>query len=450
MTAALPPKTAAFLTALDGGRGAEPTEADLTAELWTARPILAHLHTYARARGVAPLAVLACTLARLVATVPADVVLPPLVGGHGTLNVFTALVGQSGAGKGAAHATSVEAVDLADWRDPVSGDELHTTGVGSGEGVLHQYVKRDRDGGLTRIRESVLLVIPEVDTLTALGARQGATLLPKLREVYSGEELSFGYVDPTKRLTVRAHSYRATLILGVQPLRAAPLLDDADGGTPQRFLWVPVADQHMPHPRERPEAPTPVTVALPSRPHGGRLVLPVADVLAEEVTEAHWRRSRGEVSEALDGHRLYTREKVAAGLALLDGRLTRGVTAEDWHLTGVLMALSDRTREDVRAKLADRTREVNAARAKAEGDRDVVKADRVETVETQRAGRAVTAVLDKRPGEWLTTKQLRAALPGRVKRWLPDALNALTLAGSVEVEPVPGTAQSGHRYRSRS
>ena len=41
--------------------------------------------------------------------------------------------------------------------------------------------------------------VPEVDTLTALGNRQGATLMPILRSAWSGEQLSFAYADPTQK-----------------------------------------------------------------------------------------------------------------------------------------------------------------------------------------------------------------------------------------------------------
>src|SRR4051812_24590122 len=93
------------------------------------------------------------------------------------------------------------------------------------------------------------------------------------------------------------------------------------------------------------------TVALPARLLGGQTKVMVCAEANEEITDAHWRRSRGE-GDALDGHALYTRLKVAAALAVLDGHLgAKGVTAEDWRLAGVLMAVSDATRADVQADL---------------------------------------------------------------------------------------------------
>jgi len=61
-----------------------------------------------------------------------------------------------------------------------------------------------------------------------------------------GEPLGFSYADPAKALPIAPHSYRMGLVLGVQPGRAGPLLKDADGGTPQRFVWLPATDPYAP------------------------------------------------------------------------------------------------------------------------------------------------------------------------------------------------------------
>ncbi len=45
--------------------------------IWDERPILRHLHDFARGRRVAPLAVLGVALARIVAATPSNIVLPP-------------------------------------------------------------------------------------------------------------------------------------------------------------------------------------------------------------------------------------------------------------------------------------------------------------------------------------------------------------------------------------
>ncbi|WP_222267413.1 hypothetical protein [Modestobacter marinus] len=436
-----------------GGAVAAPTAAPApaAADLWDARPVLRHLHHFARARGVAPLAVLGVALARVVAATPVGYLLPPLVGGPGSLNLFVALVGPSGAGKGAARAAAEDALDLAGWRDGLDGSTvLHTPDVGSGEGVVHQYArwqKKDGQEGVAQVRESVLFDVPEIDQATAVSSRQGSTLMPVLRKAWSGEALSFAYADPTKRLHVRAHSYRMALTAGVQPGRAGALLDDADGGTPQRFLWMPVTDPDMP--RERPAEPQPWTVPLPGRQATGRAVVFVCAEARDAITEAHWRRSRGE-GNALDGHALYAQLKVAAALADLDGHLgAAGVTVEDWQLAGLLMDVSDATRTGVQAELRRSATEANKARAEADAVREIVKTETVEAAAVQRASKAAMTVLGKQPGEWMTGAELRRAVHNRVRPHLDAALDGLVLAGSIEIDEIDHHGQPGRRYRCR-
>lgn len=223
---------------------ADDTEHD---EFWTSRPELAHLRDFARARRAAPWAVLGCALTRVVAHVEPFVTLPPIIGGDASLNLFLGLVGPSGGGKGAAEAAAKDAVRFTRLLEtpPVE------AGVGSGEGIAHTYLryvpgKKGEPGTVEQHNTRAIFRAPEVDTLAALKGRQGSTLLPKLRDAWIGDALGFAYADVTRRLDLRAHQYRLCLIVGIQPNRAAVLLDDADGGTPQRFLWLPTMDPHVP------------------------------------------------------------------------------------------------------------------------------------------------------------------------------------------------------------
>ncbi|MGR7025570.1 bifunctional DNA primase/polymerase [Geodermatophilus sp. URMC 62] len=410
--------------------------------IWDERPILRHLFDFARGRRVAPLAVLGVALARIVAATPSNIVLPPTIGGDGSLNLFVAFVGASGQGKGTSEAAAAEAIDLSGLTDRVSGEPVRTVNVGSGEGFVHQFVTR-KAGEMHRLRDSVLFNVPEVDTLTALGNRQGATLMPVLRSAWSGEQLGFSYADPTKALDVPARSYRCALMLGVQPAKAGPLLEDADGGTPQRFLWVPVIDPDMP--RERTKAPEPIVWdrKFPTVP---RYEMAVCEEAIDAIDEAHWLRSRGE-GDPLDGHKLYCRLKVAAALALLDKRLD--VTADDWRLSGRIMAQSDATRAGVQRTLREQASEANIGRAKAEAARAVVVAEEVDAQVVRKASQSVKTALSKRPGEWMSAGELRRAVSSRVRGNLDDALAALELSGDIEAEATEYHGQSGTRYRLR-
>src|SRR3712207_3218265 len=230
-------------------------------------------------------------------------------------------------------------------------------------------------------------------------------------------------------------------MLGVQPSKAGPLLEDADGGTPQRFLWVPVTDPDMP--RERTKAPEPIVWdrRFPTVP---RYEVAVCEEAIDAIDEAHWQRSRGE-GDPLDGHKLYCRLKVAAALALLDRRLA--VTGDDWRLSGRIMAQSDETRAGVQRTLRERATEANIGRAKAEAARAVVVAEEVDAQAVKRASHAVKTALSKQPREWLSSSELRRAVPSRVRADLDDALDALVLSGDIEAEATEYHGRSGTQYR---
>ncbi|MFI6759438.1 hypothetical protein ACIBF5_09895 [Micromonospora sp. NPDC050417] len=412
-------------------------------DFWAARPQLQHIHDFARARRAAPWAALGVTLTRLVTSVPPFVVLPPIVGGHASLNTFVALVGGSGAGKGAAESAAADAIDFG---------ELDVSSLGSGEGIAHLFMSRNRKGDLTQHTESALLSVPEIDSLTALGSRTGATLMPELRKAWSGERLGFGYADPAKRLPVPSHKYRLCLVAGVQPGRAGGLLGESDGGTPQRFIWLPATDPIAPD--EAPVAPAPWKWKLPTWPLGesgtGRVVLPVCEEAQRVIIGVRLAQLRGQVT-ALDGHALLARLKVAAALALLDNRAE--VSAADWELSEVVATVSQRTRNEVVAEL-ERVESVrNRRRGEAEADRAVIVDERTEEETVKRVARTLVRKLTG-AGDWIAHSKLRRDLANRSRSYFDAAIDRLLDAGQIDVETVAtdtmGRDVDGRRYRVAS
>ncbi len=284
--------------------------------------------------------------------------------------------------------------------------------------------------------------VPEIDHLSAVGARSGATLLPMLRKAWSGEALNSQYVDPAKRLRVDRHSYRLTLTAGVQPRRAGVLLDDADGGTPQRFVWLPTDDPLAPD--TAPDEPAPLTVLIPPPPAPGhQAAVAVSPAVALTVKSARQRQLRGEQGDGLDGHRLYAQLKAAGALAVLDGHLaTEGVTDDDWRLAGLVLEASDAVRADVVREQRLAASETNRARGAAE-------AERAEVIEDSAVKRAVTAtlrVVERLPPDgWLNGSDLRRAVGVKHRQHLADALGRLADAGLVVVEDVEYRGQPGQR-----
>lgn len=395
-------------------------------EFWSARPVLQHIRKLAQARRAGPWAVLAVSLARAVTTVPPTVALPGVIGGRQSLNCFAALVGPSGGGKGAAEAAAAEGFRFTSGR-------INPIPVGSGEGIARTFrpvgTKPDDPNPVT----TALFSAPEVDSLAALAARTGSTLSAELRKLYSGEHIGFANAAAATRNIVAAHSYRAVFVVGVQPLRAHTLLDGADGGLPQRFIWVPVSDPDAP--QDAPDDPGVWKVKVPawSRPGAGHLkVIDDApldlEVPQEAIDEIRSHRlavlREAADVDALDGHRLLTQLKAAVGLMALDGRTV--VSSEDWQLAAILMDVSARTRERCRKAIREHSRTANTARALATADRDEIMSDR----KLQRAKQAIMRWLSK--SGRLAASDLRCKLKADLRADFWPAAAELADEGRIE------------------
>lgn len=450
-----PAKVRAIANGKSDGDGAEgPTVQQLAADaaefekFWAEREVLEHVRSFARSRLVSPWGMLGAVLTRTLCAVGPHVVLPPLVGSHGSLNLFLAVVGPSGAGKDAANAAARDAIDLG------LVTPQHEAAPGSGEGIARAYVYRD-SGVLVTARTSVLFLTNEVDGLTAVGQRAGATLMPELRKAYMGDQLGFQYADKNKRLPVEAHSYRMGLIVGVQPGRAGFLLDDSDAGTPQRFLWLPLSDPELPEDDDdeaaalaplrwkRPDFAQDPPDALLGL-HGDRVVMDVAPSIRKRIRDTRRAVLRGQDPQAaLDAHGNLAQLKVAAAFALLDG--SQDVGESDWHLAGVLRKKSDETRAGVEAQLWKARSATNRARGKAEGERAVILS---ETVEAHAAATLTKWVLGRLTAtEWTSHAALLRALDSRRREHLGAALELLIASGQVEVQKFEYQGQHGRKYR---
>jgi hypothetical protein len=410
-------------------------------DFWTARGELEHIRTYAQAQMACPLAVLALVLARVVCQAPVSVVLPDIIHDHASLNLTIALVGISGGGKGGATGVARRAVNIG-----TVNFDTHT--LGSGQGIAHGYGHWDKDARtVVRHAESVLFTVEEVDHIAGHNAQNGSTTLAELRRFSMGEKLGHLYVDPTRRVQIGAHTYRGAIVVSVQPTRAGVLLDAAEGGTPQRFWWVPTIDHNPPD--IEPGRPEPRAWRLPPSddlppvdPFTGLRPIPVCDIARTAIRDAQRARNRGE-GDPLDGHALLTRERIAAALGLLNGHY--GITDEDWALAGNLMDISDTTRAGVVAALEAKARTGNVARAHQEADREEVKEER----QDQRVARWLGDIL-RRAGDWVNGSDLRRRLTSRDRPAFESAIAKLVAAGQIVSEPIPQdtpTSRPGIRYR---
>ncbi len=387
---------------------------------------LRKIHQWARARYAAPWAVFFSVLLRVAASVGPHVRLPGVIGGQASLNLMVAFVSASGGGKGIS-----DKVGRLAW--PASIVELP---IGSGEGIAETYVMRGKETEDTERVTSAIFNCSEIDILTGLESRQGSTILGTLKAFAMGEQLGSTNASKASSRNVPAHSYRGCLSVGAQPGHTGVIFNDTTGGTPQRFLWALTIDPDMP--ADRADDPGPLDTGMPSwEPIDGVVEIVYGhEQITEAIISAHLARQRGE-ADALDGHAMLTRCKVAALLAIMHRRSV--VSEWDWQLSDTVMAVSDSTREWIleEARKAARAKVRDRAITRATGE-DFYDASRLETVK-----RSIVRMLE-RDGEQ-QGNVLRSRLGRKEKRELFDQAIGLLEAEGL-VSSLPGS-QKGTRYR---
>lgn len=418
----------------------------MTDEFWT-RPELAHVHTFARSRLVCPWATLGVTLVRAACSIPPHVNIPPITGGSVAPNLFCNLVGPSGMGKDSAKAASLDAVKFVDYWGVES--DVPDLPVGTGEGIAKTFNQdtgkssdeddEDGDDGEDAIHTAIFSS-SEVERLASLSARSGSTIESVIRQVYNGESIGFTNAGKHTRTNVPRLSYRAGLIFGVQPLKAGWLLAGEDGGTPQRFTWMPVQDHAVPdEPPAEPEAPWKVTIPTwPSTPS----TISVPKFIWLLVQDNRRAQHRGEV-DALDGHALLNRLKIAVALMALAGRTE--VTREDWTLAATIMAVSNQTREDCVRAAAELAHKATLARAAARLTTETY----IDNSKHRRAKDRILEQLSKlTTGEIITRHDSRRKLRLELREYWEPAMAELVDHGvSSEVKTERGTGYTrGHGY----
>jgi hypothetical protein len=443
-------------------------DAELEA-FWSARPELVRLRTFTRARCVGPWSTLGAVLARVIATIPPHVVLPATVGSEASVNLFVALVASSGFGKGASEAVAEDFV--------TSETPVFVATPGSGEGILKQYAYKKKTEQIN-LRNRAMFSVPEIDTFAALTGRGGSTLMPELRKAWMGERLGFGWADVEKAVVLMGHRYRMTMIVGVQPGRGGVLLQDADGGTPQRFIWLPTTDPDAPD--DPPDEPGPLQLPVwprtcepkpvaddaenDSDEDGARLIFSVAadgyrldtpadksafhvlelpPSVVETIRREHLAKRRGEVSEAkaLDSHSMLARLKLAAGLMWMNGR-TDKVSEEDWDLAGVVMGVSNTTRSAVLAAMKSNLTRAVRDRGRQDAEREVVKED---VLRDRAIARIANGIRDKlRAENHQKVNALKHRFRGSDRQYVWSALEVLQRVGDVELEAIEYQGNPGH------
>lgn len=415
-----------------------PALANLPDEFWAARPAFEHIRTAAHSRGRSADLVFAATLARLSSMVSPELRFDTGLG-PGSLNLFAATVGPSGVGKSAGAKVSRELVpapsycDGAAFRDGIP--------VGSGEGLAEAYmgIVIRETGEFTakgtpktekvraQVRANAFIYVDEGEALTKMGERSGATIGPTIRSAWVGAVLGQSNAREETTRILPDGSYSMGLLIGFQRGTALPLLAEAGPGTPQRFLWCSAIDPSVPG---NPVAhPGPLTVSLCDvlgEPLSG--VMDAAPEIKTELWERNLVRVHGDVEDVdLDSHVPLMRSKIAALLAVLDGRTN--VTVDDWALSGTVWDTSTAVRDALVVHGQLEAAAAAEARTASSVDRAVRMAAAVGSV-SQKVDRIGRLLAHKVACDGsMTNGAAKQVLPGRDRPFYDDAVERAVADG---------------------
>lgn len=436
------------------------------AEFWQSSPKLTYVLRYCRAVQAPPFAVLAAVLARVATVVPPNIVAPAFVGASpAPLNLFVAVVGESGDGKGLAETTAAAMLpDMlgAETVLPASGEGLVTLFAGrrAVEGVDGPTKRTE----LVAVNQRALLSVPEIGNLGAAMGRQGSTLSSVLLSAWSGERLGGHKVDADKNLRATPFGYKLNLITGVQPARSDVLFSRDGEGLPQRFLWVDTTDRDAPPPTELPEKPdgtldldtgefkkvqpSPELLTrlyqaggvgmLPKLENGSTqyplTILTYPRAAWEAVRLDGYNRLTKQRPDGMDAHALLVRIKLAGLFAMLEQREDTPwtVTADDWERARYMMLKSTQTREACEAtasgrRISQRERQLaEDGAAKDRADRQL-HAERVADCKTRLP--ELVRKLSLQAPDGVPEGRLRAGIAGANKDGVAEALSELVAEG---------------------
>lgn len=244
--------------------GVKPFESEQ--EFLGSSSTIKNLYQYARASRTSPHAALVCSLARVCAEIPPNIVVPSFTGDSpASLNFAVITIAQSGGGKGL---TMTVAKTLVPFPDTV-----WTGQPASGEAIPSVYVQREEDETYTRNgdeeekrerkksrlkykTQNAFFDIREVREFAGNANRVGSTIVPVLVNLLDGtSKIGCTTKSESNTLQVPEYGYRAAIVIGVQPANIRDITSHGGTGLPQRCLWTDVLDSNAPEIRPEKIAP---------------------------------------------------------------------------------------------------------------------------------------------------------------------------------------------------
>lgn len=396
----------------------------------------------AKTRGVNPWGVLGAVMAWVAVDIPPEVTTLGEQQGKGTFNLFVALCGEPGAGKGNTMQLASGMVRreirgnfvTAEFNKPMRGP------VGSPEGMISVLRPRtaaedeDEDNQPPELAR-VIFEVAEINRLYGERRTQESTQEGTLLSMWSNENVGVLRKKEQDTLAVEAWSYRACFLVGAQAKWVHRLAGETSDGLAQRWLYLPVATTHVERPqlgkkRNAVEVEIP-TIDIPAEVWNATKPVVIDNYVqyALELQDYLLRKANAEKRpvDPFNVHRAYNQARVAAALAVITrGRLE--VSPEAWHLAGVVMDVSDLTRARLVREYEHRDRR---DRVEAAADRAGIHDDAViKAAETK-----IVKVL-KDNGGTMPGGKLRNTLSKPQREVSEQAVNNLKQSGVISVEEI--------------
>lgn len=220
---------------------------------WDQRPELTYIRDFARAKHTNPWALFMACAVRIAVCVPPNVMLSRPGYPDDPLNLYVAICGDPGTGKGVTTRLALQLVpNLIDAFEgiPASGESIgsfyaHRTILPAENG---QEKPGRRASALECVTPRALIDAPEIQVIGGESDRRGSILAPQLASGFSGEALGVRLKKESDSLEVPANAYRLCAITGIQPLSAMGLFGDRQSGVglSTRFLFAPSRDPAFP------------------------------------------------------------------------------------------------------------------------------------------------------------------------------------------------------------
>lgn len=393
-------------------------------DLMSSTGTLRHIRDVALSRVMVPEGVLAMVLGRCLFEAPIESVLPGITGSDAALNIGVVLAGHPGSGKSSTIDLSRSILGMV-GRDQQS----YESGLGSGEGFIELFlqpgVKETKDGEnkpdynnlVVSEDPRAIVLVDEIQTLESFSSRRGSTSSTMLRTALTGGALSTANTRAGGRNRhVPSRSYRALVVMGVQPRHSEALLSEQEvaGGTPQRFLWAPMYDETM-NIQDVNEALARVDkVSLDwVMPAGVGRQIRYPEQVKQQILGASIRQVSKDpigvgTSYYSEGHLLLLQLKIAFALAILHSETE--ISMLWWEMAGVLVAGS----LDVQQVCRD---VVHRSLSKSAAARELSKMSAVATATGSRLTKAAEAlsvrVRSASNGEWVPWWRVRPSIAAR-------------------------------------